>query len=84
MLLQGLAMAKDVGAVKYLECSALTQKVQSEDVPIINWDTSQQSHDVPMRLKLQIFSSLNININRREEAGCPDAINKKIFIVETY
>ena len=27
-------MAKDVGAVKYLECSALTQKVQSYDVPI--------------------------------------------------
>ena len=29
-------MAKDVGAVKYLECSALTQKVQIYDVPIIN------------------------------------------------
>lgn len=23
---QGVAMAKDIGAVKYLECSALTQK----------------------------------------------------------
>ncbi|KAI0223524.1 Ras-related C3 botulinum toxin substrate 1 [Lamellibrachia satsuma] len=51
---QGLAMAKEIGAVKYLECSALAQKGLKKAVPGTHRSLAPGSVDPPLnRLKRQ-------------------------------